>query len=87
MICERCGKEIKITRAIISRTRHADFEYKCKCGYYTTITGKDVEEHTQVRFYRLTERRKHDSGDNGKSGNNGICSISDIGFGSDNSKG
>jgi len=57
MNCKRCGVQIKLTRAIRSRVRLGDFEYKCKCGCWTIITEQDVEKNNEVRFFRLTEKR------------------------------
>lgn len=60
MDCKKCGKMIRLSRAIRSRVRIMPFEYKCSCGYWTTITEEDVEENNEIRFFRLTERRKKD---------------------------
>ena len=59
MKCKRCGQVIKMTRAIKSRVRLGDFEYKCKCGCWTIVTQADVDASNEVKFDRLERQMKH----------------------------
>lgn len=44
MYCPKCGKEVRLTRAIRSRARIKPYEYKCSCGKVIYISDEDVEK-------------------------------------------
>lgn len=56
-LCPKCGKDIRITRAIRSRVRIKPFEYDCPCGKVIYISKEDVEKYQEHKLSIHTEKR------------------------------
>lgn len=56
--CPRCNRRVKLTSAIKSRVRRADYEYQCPCGEDFYITPDDIETASKKRFMFLGGRKK-----------------------------
>lgn len=56
MRCKKCGREIRMTRAIKSHAKIRGYWYDCKCGYEMLITKEDIEAHDRDKLKYLEKR-------------------------------
>lgn len=56
MRCRKCGREIRMTRAIKSYAKIRGYWYDCKCGYEFLITKEDIEAHNRDKLKYLEKK-------------------------------